>query len=430
MSNNTDSKWQIWCPWIVVIAVLLLGGSAATRADEKKPSEKAEPKAESQAEKKDEPSPTDFRFYWNNGLRFDTADKAFQFRFGGRIQNDWAFPGDTSDLEQIIGVVKGGTEFRRARLYIQGLAYGRIEFKAQYDFAPVITNLKDVYIGVSKIPYLGTFRVGHFKEPFSLEELTSSKYITFMERSLPSVFWPSRNTGFMVFNRALEERMTWAAGVFLNAGPQGGAIATEDPNFTGRLTGLPWYKDSTHLLHIGGAASFRKPPKVRFAQRPEVHLLSKILDTKEIDVESTTLADLEVSLVHGPFSVQGEYSHANLDAPESGDPTFSGYYIQASYFLTGESRNYSRSSGAFSRVKVKQNVGSEGGGVGAWEAAVRYSYLDLSDEGISGGELKNFTLGLNWHLNPITRFSFNYVFSDVTKVGKANFFHIRFQVDF
>jgi phosphate-selective porin OprO/OprP len=428
-----------------VVAVLLVVGPAVAAADQNKQSnkakpatvgdktsekvepEKAEPEKESQAEA--EKSPTDLRFYWNNGLRFETSDKAYSFRFGGRIQNDWAFPGDASDLEQIIGVVKGGTEFRRARLYIQGTLYGRVQFKAQYDFAPALTQFKDVYIGITKLPYLGTFRVGHFKEPFSLEELTSSKYITFMERSLPSIFWPSRNTGFMVFNNAMDQRLTWAVGAFLNAGGRGAAVATEDFNFTGRLTGLPWYKDGTHLFHVGGAASFRTPPKTRFSVRPEVHLLAKILDTKEIDVDSSTHLGLEASWVHGPFSAQAEYSAARLDAPESGDPNFYGYYIQASYFLTGESRAYSRSSGAFSRVKVKQNVGSDGG-KGAWEVAVRHSKLDLSDEGISGGELKNVTVGLNWHLNPITRFMFNYVWTDVSKVGNASFFMMRFQVDF
>ena len=46
----------------------------------------------------------------------------------------------------------------------------------------------------------------------SLEELTSSKYITFMERSLPNVFAQGRNTGFQIANAFADRRATAAVG--------------------------------------------------------------------------------------------------------------------------------------------------------------------------------------------------------------------------
>ena len=61
--------------------------------------------------------------------------------------------------------------------------------------------------------------------------------------------------------------------------------------------------------------------------------------------------------VQGPFSLQGEYMHADYDAPAVGDPSFSGYYAYGSYFITGESRAYKQSSGAFDKVKPKKNFG-------------------------------------------------------------------------
>ena len=74
------------------------------------------------------------------------------------------------------------------------------------------------------------------------------------------------------------------------------------------------------------------------------------------------------------------------------DIRYNGYYIFGSFFLTGEHRPYKTSSGAFDRVKPKNNLDGKGGW-GALEFAARYSMLDLNDEDMNGGELSNFTLG-------------------------------------
>lgn len=86
------------------------------------------------------------------------------------------------------------------------------------------------------------------------------------------------------------------------------------------------------------------------------------------------------------------------------DLDFSGYYIEASYFITGEHRRYK--GGAFSRVKPKHNfTPGKSVGPGAWQVAFRYSNIDLNDfdEGILGGQEDNLTIGLNWHINPNVR---------------------------
>ncbi|MBD3267118.1 hypothetical protein GF373_10655, partial [bacterium] len=149
----------------------------------------------------------DFDVFWDNGLKFQTPNKEFQMQLGGRIQNDWAF-----FLDDAFG--EDGVEFRRARLFVKGLLYEHLEFKTQYDFASGDGEFKDVYLGLVGIDYLGGLRIGHFKEPFGLEQLTSSKYITFLERSLPDMFSPGRNTGLMVHNSYLEERLTYALALF------------------------------------------------------------------------------------------------------------------------------------------------------------------------------------------------------------------------
>ena len=42
----------------------------------------------------------------------------------------------------------------------------------------------------------------------------------------------------------------------------------------------------------------------------------------------------------------------------------------------------------------------------------RYNYLNLNDKGLNGGILNDYTLGLNWFLNPNMKVQFNYSITD------------------
>ena len=375
------------------------------------------------------------RPYWKDGLRLDSNDGSVELKIGGRIQNDWAYFVEDGDLERRRGVdFDDGTEFRRARLYISGTIYDDLEFVAQYDFAGGDADFKDVYMGLKNVPYVGRVRVGQFKEPFSLEELTSSNYITFMERSLVNTFAPSRNVGVMAMNTMLDKRMTWAVGVFRQTDDFGNGSGGRDYNVTGRLTGLPWYEeDGRKLLHVGLAYTHQNydDDEFRIRSRPESHLAPNLVDTGTFPAEYGDLIGTEAALVYGPFSLQAEYVHSFIEGRTHfvGDSTFCAASVQASYFLTGEHRPYSTSSAAFDRVRPKENFTPDGGS-GAWELAARYSYLDLNDGPVRGGRLDDFTLGVNWYLNPNARVMWNYVFANPSEGGDANMFQWRFQLAF
>ncbi|UCG59420.1 MAG: hypothetical protein JSU70_07885 [Phycisphaerales bacterium] len=378
------------------------------------------------------PAPTDFRAFWKDGLRYETEDKNFTLKFGGRIMNDWAWMSEDAALRADVGNQEDGTEFRRARLYTSGQIYGNVEYKLQFDFAGGDADLKDAYLGLKDFP-VGSIRAGHFKEPFGLEELTSSKYITFLERALPmEAFAPSRNTGVMLYGSALAAsppRMTWAAGVFRDTDDYGEGQADGAYNFTGRLTFLPRNEnDGASLVHVGASYSHRSGGPRRFRSRPEAHLFDRFVDTGTFASTSADLVGLEAAWVAGPLSIQGEYVFANAEVASQAN--FDGYYIQASYFLTGEHRKYKPSAGAFDRVKPKENFGFSKGGRGAWEIAARYSALDLNDSPTPGGKLSNITAGLNWHLNPNMRMMWNYVHADKDAVGNADILMMRLQIDF
>ena len=395
--------------------------------------EQAEASAtEKQPQALSRPSTQNLKVYWKEGLRFDSEDKSHRFRLGGRIMNDWGFFSAPDELEDAVGPVEHGTEFRRARLYLSGHIYDRVDFKAQYDFAGADLGFKDVYIRLGKLPAVGKLLVGHFKEPFSLEIQTSSKYIPFMERSLASVFAPERNTGMMIANTGMDKRLTWALGLFRDSNLGGNARGPGNYAVTGRVTGVPWSgKDGPKLLHLGLAYSHRRPPDdtLRFRQRPETHLTVRFVDTGTLPAQSMDMVGTEMAVVLGPTSFQSEYIHNVVHQPNGGNLSFGSFYVEGSHFLTGEHRIYRNSRASFDRVKPFHNLGDQNGW-GAWEIALRYSQLDLNDQLINGGKLRDLTLGLNWYLNPTTRMMWNYVLADRVELGVAHLFQTRFQVDF
>jgi phosphate-selective porin OprO/OprP len=385
-----------------------------------------------------ESSPTDFRVFWKEGLNFDSQDGSFKLKIGGRLQTDWFWSSEDDSIKSNVGEQEDGVEFRRARIYFSGLIYDNVEYKLQLDFEGGDADFKDAYLALTDFP-LGTLQMGHFKEPFSLDELTSSKYITFLERALPNVFAPSRNTGFMLHNVAFNERITAAIGVFRDTDDYGENVDDGGYNVTGRVTALPIYKDKgASLLHIGVGYSYRNPDdSLQYRQRPEAHLADYFVDTGSFTSDQADLLGLEAAWVNGPFSMQSEYIKANASRIGGSDVSFDGYYVQAGYFLTGEHRSYKTSEAAFSRTKPKKNYSSpsrdgqaHGGGCGAWEVKARYSELDLNDGGITGGELDNITAGLNWYLNPNTKIMWDYVHTDKDTVGQADIFMMRLQFDF
>jgi phosphate-selective porin OprO/OprP len=167
--------------------------------------------------------------------------------------------------------------------------------------------------------------------------------------------------------------------------------------------------------------------------------------------------DPEIALVFGPFSAQAEYIY--VSATNVTDTTgaalaanhnaaFNGWYGQASYFITGEHRPYNKTpsptdyQGSFGRIIPNCNFNPLTGGIGAWEVAFRVSQLNLSDisAGFDDGRETNFTVGVNWYLNPNVMVKLNYVHADVTahtqpygqltSNGSDNIFESRFQIAF
>ncbi|MFZ5830374.1 MAG: OprO/OprP family phosphate-selective porin [Planctomycetota bacterium] len=397
-------------------------------------------------------------------------------KFGGRIFFDTVGFGQNQLSRDTFGDAQDATYFRTARFFAEGEGFDVMFYKAEFDFAGradfttssalddpldhthTVSGVgqvlwKDVYIGIKELPILGSVRAGHFKEPLSLEQLTSSRFITFMERSLADTLVPGRNVGVMAMRVADSENATFAIGAFQLTGENPPFRENDDLGLhcTMRGTWLPWYdecSDGRGLLHLGLGYSYVDfdNPNQRLRARPEIAVGPRVVDTGTFNLnENAHLINPEVAWVYGPLSIQTEYVGAFYDRTGGAeDAYFNGAYVFVSYFLTGENRGYKRSSGAFDRVKPFENffhVRAEDGccytGKGAWELAYRYSYLDLddTDAAILGGFAGDHTFGVNWYLNPYTRLMFNYIHSDVSARNNGpstdiDVFAARAQVDF
>lgn len=352
-------------------------------------------------------------------------------KFGGRIHYDLLWLNQDDALSSAFGELKSGTELRRVRFYNSGTIYGNVAYKLQLEFAGGVATFKDVYVEIKELPILGNIRVGQMKEPYRLEVLVSSNDMSFIERTPYTAFGPERNAGILAHNTLLNGALGFQVGAFRNADETGNdKNAGNAYNFTGRVsTEMLKNKERNALLHLAIGYSNRnsKDKTYNVTAKPAIHLAPKYLSTGTLtNVDHVNLLNLEGAYYTGPLSIQGEYLMAKVNGTSEVD--FSSYYGQIGYFLTGESRPWKGSYEGFGGIKPKNNFGENGGG--AWEVALRYSSTDLNDRVILGGKMTEWTLGVNWYLNPSSRILLNYVLADVDGVGKANAILTRFQLTF
>lgn len=141
-----------------------------------------------------------------------------------------------------------------------------MDYMIEMEFASLTRPaFKDVYFTIKELPYLQNLRIGHFKEPFGLEEMTSDNSTTFMERSLSDdgAIIPGRNVGVMGFGYTEDLMTSWAGGAFVSQIGEDPPIYQNDEAsyaWTMRATRLLWYDDASDgrgLFHTGLDYSFR-----------------------------------------------------------------------------------------------------------------------------------------------------------------------------
>ncbi len=360
--------------------------------------------------------------YWKDGLWFKTADERFSLHVGGRILVDFVYGAEDDAIREQIGEIEDAARFRAARIRVDGTLYERFFYTIDIEFATNNVSFRNVLFGINKLPFDGQLIIGFQLEPFSLEVLTRLENLTFLERGTLNAMTPRRNIGFRYRGYAFDKRMSFSTGVFRDVDRDDPPQVVDDSAYsvTTRITGLPWMPDKKHYLHLGVAHSYRNPTNEdeRIASRPEVSAAPNLVNTGVTgNIESTNLIGLEKAFVWGSFSTQAEAVFSFFDPKDGETQMFWGYYVFASYILTGESRPYNFTRSSFGRIRPEKNVFE--GGIGAWEIALRYSKLDLNEDDIRGRRIEDVTFGVNWYLNPNVRLTANYIYSMLSNLDDA-----------
>lgn len=367
---------------------------------------------------------------WKGGPLIE-GEGGWSFKPRGRLQYDAgtiSAPGSTGRSDGF------GSEARRARLGVEGDIPGGFGYKFEVDFAPEGTEITDAILTYEDKGL--KFNIGQHNNFQGLEELTSSRFTSMMERA---AFTDAFN-----FERRVGTSVQYHGGDVL---VQGGLftdniddLSNKNWSADGRVVFMP--KMGGTQLHLGGSVHYTELESgstVRYRQRPFVHFTGeRFINTGTLDASSETGFGAEAAAISGPFHVAAEGFWQQVDRPgDLTDPTFFGGYAELGYFLTkGDTRGYK--GGIFDRVKPKSEVGE--GGMGAVQINLRYDYLDLNDGVIIGGKQNGYGVSLIWTPTDYTRFMLNYgrmSYEDAVYAAaggdrsySVDAFGVRAQVDF
>lgn len=348
----------------------------------------------------DDDDPSKLTAGWNGEDVFiKSSDDQFLLEIGGRIHLDFrAYSGELAPPSTFL--------VRRARLKVEGELYRMFEFKVQADFADdEAVLLRDGFVNVHPRDIVQVM-AGQFKSPFSQEEYQSSKYMTFVERSMINNIVPGRSPGVMVHGFTENAVVSYAASVQNDEGELGlnheGGLGV-----FGQGRFKPWTEGVLETLSFGGAVGYGKRDEERFVVGRTSSRSIVFFD--KVPLNGTLLRrNVEGWWFPGPLLVQSEYD--DLGAERNGlgsdgsalpDVKARGFMVQAAFVLTGET-NYPDDP-LVPRRPVHE------GGPGAWEIAGRYQFFE-----IEGDELVNrvddITVAVNWWLNRFIRYQANVSF--------------------
>jgi phosphate-selective porin OprO and OprP len=401
-------------------------------------------------------SDLDLKVKWKGAPELSSSDGKFKFKVRGRIQTDYNNIDQDFDITGRPDV--SGVELRRARLGVEGVVWYDVKYKFEVDFADDAVAIKDAYVAYAGLKPkdwgIGEIRFGNQYVYNSLEQITSSRFITFMERAAYiEAFFLDRQIGSAIL--AGSEHWSFQTGIYGAPPAEAGDFLQDQTAYSARFTVAPINREVNgvnQVVHFGvsgrhrdEASDFRAPtsPATVLDDQPfryrargaNLHLADRFVQTPFIG-NSDDLLNLEAALVWGAFSVQGEYAQLWVDTPSvlnTVDPNYDGWYVEASWYLTGETRHYESDTGEFGRPKVKNPVlwGKGQGGWGAWQIAGRYDVINLADQNANlvgfasntasaivactlCGDQETWLIGVNWWLNDYTRMVLNVTQSQIT----------------
>ena len=359
-------------------------------------------------------------------LVIESPNSGYKFWFDVRAQADAAVFFGAPDYADPIGNAAG---IRRARFAVKGQVNENWYGEFDMDLANGLCELKDALIRYTGIPNLD-LQVGNFKENFSIQRNTTSRYLQFIERPMvTSALAPSRHIGI---NAKYAKDWLWvSAGAFSQkvAGSEEWTNVADNNKDFGRNAGYslttkvvfrPLYKMENASLHIGAAYSYRTTTTdlatgewgtYRASARNSTNLnRRKYLDTNNLPgFHHNNLWTVEIAGHWNGLRYEtayiGDNVHFKADAADPSTKNFGGWYVQAGYLLFGGKHQYDAKGAKYTKIE-------RGSKWGDLELCGRYEICDLNDGNVYGGGAEAYTLGLNWHVNNNVKFMINYQFNN------------------
>ena len=312
------------------------------------------------------------------GLKVTSGDYSIQI--GGRIQYDYNRSELNGDVDE------DQFDSRRARLFIKGNVAKDWEYKINWNVEG--DGFEDLYLRYKGFGKGAVVTVGNQHQAFTLSQLISSKDVGISERpGIVERYLIGRRESVQLHGNF--DKLHYAVGLFTEEGTD------EDNGFAGRVAYAP-VKTDNNTVHLG------------FSYK----------DTEEQDAYG-----IEFGAVSGPYHIQAEYFDAE-EFDEGIGTDIDGYYVQAGYVITGETRPYK--NGTFKKIKPATKAG-------AWEVVARYEDGDggFGDIELGNTDAKSYALGLNYYVNDNIRINASYQDgeSNITD-DDGNEFRVRFQVAF
>jgi phosphate-selective porin OprO and OprP len=382
---------------------------------------------EEHAAKKKESAATELTGRFKEGFTWESGDKQNSISVSGRVHADFrSFSEDSTNANSA-----DTFDVRRAYLGISGKLYGDWGYTVNADFGSLGADLDVAHVDYNGLPV--KIRAGQFKMPFSLEELTSSRFLDFQERGFANALVPGKERGLM-FHGEVVKGLVYAVAASNGAGKNANETnaVVDDKDLIGRVAvnfaEFTGSKDA--VMHLGGAFTtgtipVAAAPSGRTEGRGLTFFTPAAFTGAETDRERT---GAELALAWNQIKLQSEWINANYSGTSAGgdsyDRDISSYYAGISWLITGEKYADSYKGGTFGAIKPNRAFRKGGEGWGAWEVGVRYSVWDAGDFATTNAagtglptagttsEAEAITVGLKWIPNTNTRVYLNYVQTD------------------
>lgn len=291
-----------------------------------------------------------------------------------------------------------GFDVRRFRLGLAGniRVWPGWNYKLEFDLTDGENTLSDAYLSW-RFKKWGTIRIGNQKVAQTLSGQTSSLSNPFMERPLPVLAFTLQRRLGLGWDTHLRNL---GANITVFAGDPNESVGSQGWAARGYLNPS---RAKYHVIHVGGSyLRLTSDDDARFSARPESHVTTtNLIDTGTwADVTESSAVGLELAAAKGPVTIRSEFYRTEWNRSGGDNPRFKGWYVDASWFLTGEKAHYRE--GKFIRPNISR-------GTGAWEVAFRFSTVDLNDKDVQGGKENNLAFGINWYSQTHWRFMGNLI---------------------